>query len=84
MLSVLMTLVLCYKMADEEESVADHSCPTPSEEESKTEQVELTEEEKRQRTDDGNDLKGKGNDKFKSGGDCVVDTYDIYNAWKFS
>ena len=60
------------QMADEEESVADRSCPTPSEEESKTEQVELTEEERRQRTDEGNDLKGKGNDKFKSGGDCDI------------
>lgn len=65
------------QMADEEESVADRSCPTPSEEESKTEQVELTEEERRQRTDEGNDLKGKGNDKFKSGGDRVIDMYDM-------
>lgn len=59
-------------MADEEN--VEQSRQTTSEEESKAEEFELTEEERRERTDEGNDLKEKGNSKFKSGGDCSIDT----------
>ena len=71
---LLYFLTVCYKMAEED---VEQSCPTTSEEESKTEEIELTEEERKKRIDVGNDLKGKGNEKFKSGGDCTIDTLII-------